>query len=95
MARQTEVGERVPGSTARKPAQALRSTQAVMAARLRSQRSISAGRPPMLSAQRRPSSASSTASIEGVLIVSPLKMPSISLPPLVSRNSFGSGQAGV
>jgi hypothetical protein len=30
--------------------------------------------------------------MEGVLIVSPLKMPSISLPPLVSRKIFGSGQ---
>ena len=47
------------------------------------------------SAQRSPSSASSTASMDGVLIVSPLKMPSISLPPLVRRNSLGSGQAGL
>ncbi len=66
-----------------------------MAARLASDRAISAGRPPIASAQRRPSSASSTQSIEGVLIVSPLKMPSFSLPPLVRRKIFGSGQAGV
>ena len=38
--------------------------------------------------------ASSTASIDGVLIVSPVKMPSISLPPLVSRKIFGSGRSG-
>ncbi len=42
--------------------------------------------------KRRPSSASSTASIEGVLIVSPWKMPSISLPLLVRRKIFGSGR---
>ena len=35
------------------------------------------------------------ASIDGVLMVSPLKMPSISLPPLVSWKIFGSGQAGL
>ena len=39
--------------------------------------------------------ASSTQSIEGVLMVSPLKVPSISLPPLVSRKIFGNGQAGL
>ena len=49
----------------------------------------------MLSAQRSPSSASSTQSIEGVLIVSPSKMPSVSLPPEVRRKIFGSGQAGL
>jgi hypothetical protein len=94
MLRQTEVGERISARLARKPAHSLRSTQAAIAPRLRSQRSVSAGKPPIDSAQRSPSSASSTASIEGVLIVSPLKMPSISLPPLVRRNSFGIGQAG-
>ena len=55
---------------------------------------MSAGRPPIEAAQRSPSSASSTASSEGVLMVSPLKMPSISLPPLASWNSLGTGQAG-
>ncbi len=39
--------------------------------------------------------ASSTHSIEGVLIVSPRKIPSISLPFAVSRKSLGSGQGGV
>ena len=38
--------------------------------------------------------ASATQSIEGVLIVSPAKMPSMSLPPLVRRKIFGSGAAG-
>ncbi len=33
--------------------------------------------------------------IEGVLMVSPRKIPSISLPPLVRRKIFGSGQGGV
>ncbi len=73
----------------------VRSTQAAMAARLASLRAIRPSRPPTLSAQRSPSSASSTHSIDGVLIVSPLKMPSISLPPEVRRKIFGSGQAGL
>ena len=38
------------------------------------------------------STASATQSIDGVLIVSPAKMPSISLPPLVMRKIFGSGR---
>ena len=41
------------------------------------------------------STQSATQSIEGVLIVSPWKMPSISLPPLVRRKIFGSGRSGV
>src|SRR3546814_4432808 len=32
--------------------------------------------------------------MEGVLMVSPLNTPSMSLPPLVSRKIFGSGQSG-
>ena len=58
------------------------------------ERAISAGRPPMRSAQRNPSSASSTHSIEGVLMVAPLNMSSISLPPEISRKIFGSGRGG-
>jgi hypothetical protein len=69
-------------------------TQSATAARLASaRRSAPAGRRSL-----RPSEAVERvldASIEGVLMVSPLKMPSISLPPLVRRKSFGSGQAGV
>ncbi len=87
--------ERVAASSARNAAQGVRSTHAPTAARFASLRAISAGRPPTPSAQRSPSSASSTQSIEGVLIVSPLKMPSISLPPLVRRKIFGNGQDGV
>ena len=34
-------------------------------------------------------------SMDGVLMVSPSKMPSMSLPPLVMRKIFGSGQAGL
>ncbi len=94
MLRQTEVEDRVAGSAARNPAQSERSTQPAIAAKFAWLRPISAGKPPMRSAQFSPSSASSTSSMEGVLMVSPLKMPSSSLPPLVSRKSFGSGQDG-
>ena len=66
-----------------------------MAARLALLRAISASRPPIDSAQRSPSIASSSQSIEGVLMVSPLKMPSISLPPLVRWKIFGSGHDGL
>ena len=52
-------------------------------------------RPPTAFAQSSASMSSSTPSIEGVLMVSPSKMPSISLPPVVRRKIFGSGQAGV
>ena len=72
-----------------------RSTQALIIARLCSERATSPSSPPTLSAHFSESSASSTHSIEGVLIVSPRKTPSISLPLEVSRKSFGSGQGGV
>ena len=58
-------------------------------------RAINASHPPICSAHLRPSIASSTAIIDGVLMVSPRKMPSINLPPLVRRNIFGMGQGGV
>src|SRR3546814_11904548 len=93
--RQTEVQERVSGRSARKSAQPEDAAQPATVARFFSERPISAFRPPVPSAHFRPSSASSTASIEGVLMVSPLNTPSISLPPLVRRKIFGSGQAGV
>jgi hypothetical protein len=89
------VQERVAGASARKSIQSRCATQEAIAARLASLRATSAASPPTLSAQRSPSSASSTQSIEGVLIVSPLKMPSFSLPPEVRRKTFGSGQAGL
>src|SRR3546814_13299217 len=92
--RQIEVQERVSGRSARKSAQPEDAAQSATVARFFSERWMSAFRPPMPSAHFRPSSASSTASIEGVVMVSPLKTPSISLQPLVRRKRFGSGQAG-
>ena len=83
-----EVGERCAGSLARNPTQGVRSTQRVIAARLASDRAISAAKPPTLSAQRSPSSASATQSIEGVLIVSPRNRPG------VMRKILGNGQVG-
>ena len=93
--RQMEVQERVAGSVARKSTQGVRSTQAATAARFASLRAIRPGSPPTLSAHRNPSNASSTQSMLGVLMVSPLNTPAASLPPLVRRNTFGSGQAGL
>ena len=87
--------DRVAASSARKSTQSVRATQRAIAARLASERAISPSSPPTRSAQRSPSSASSTHSMDGVLIVSPLKMPSISLPPDVRRKIFGNGQAGL
>ena len=92
--RHTEVHDRVSASSARKSIQSRLSTQSAITARFASDRAISPRSPPTLSAQRRLSSASSTHSIDGVLIVSPLKMPSFSFPPEVRRKIFGSGQGG-
>ena len=58
-------------------------------------RRTSSGKPPMRSAQRSPSSASSTHSREGVLMVSPRNSASLSWPPWVMRKSLGTGQGGV
>ena len=52
-------------------------------------------RPPILVAQFRASSASSTQSMEGVLIVAPSKISRFTLPPFVRRNSFGIGHGGL
>ena len=68
-------------------------TQSSMAFRLALDRAMSAGKPPMDSAHFRPSRASSTHSMEGVLMVSPWKIPAISLPPLVIWKIFGSGRS--
>ena len=92
--RQTEVFERVAGSATRFSTHGVRSTQACSAAKLASARARVAARPPIASIQSSASIASATPSIEGVLIVSPAKMPSISLPPLVRRKIFGSGRGG-
>src|SRR5215831_14884977 len=90
-----EVEEIVAGSSARNRTQDEAATHALIVARLRSERATSPSSPPILSAHFSESSASSTHSIEGVLIVSPRKTPSISLPLLVSRKSLGKGQGGV
>src|SRR5690606_34352471 len=90
-----EVDERYAGSRARNSTHGVSSTQAERTARFFWERPMSAGRPPMLSAQRSESSASSTHSIDGVLMVEPLKMSSLSLPPLVMRKILGSGHGGV
>src|SRR3954466_2285658 len=90
-----DVQDRVAGSFARKRSHGERSAQAATVARLPSARATSPSSPPTDSAQRSESIASSTHSIDGVLIVSPRKIPSISLPPEVMRNIFGNGQGGV
>ena len=91
---QIEVQERHSGRSA-KNRQPAGPAQAATAAKLASLREISPGNPPTPSAQRSPSSASSTHSMLGVLMVSPRKIPSIRLSPLVRRNTLGIGQRGV
>ena len=92
--RQTEVGERVAASSARKSTQGLASTQAAMAARLASRAGDQGRQAADALGPAQPVEGILDHSIEGVLIVSPWKMPSISLPPLLSWKIFGSGQAG-
>src|SRR3954471_22652944 len=90
-----DVQDRVALSLARNCSQGERSTQAATVARLPSARATRPSRPPTDSAHFNESIASSTHSIDGVLIVSPRKMPSINLPPEVMRKIFGRGQGGV
>src|SRR3954468_5495007 len=90
-----DVQDRVVGSFARNCSHGERSAQAATAARLPSARATSPSRPSTDSAHFNESIASSTHNIDGVLIVSPRKMPSISLPPETMRKIFGSGQGGV
>src|SRR5660397_32019 len=92
--KQMDVQERSEGSSARKSTQSVSSTQAATASRLEPLRSFKTSNPPRSSAQRRPSKASSTQSIEGVFIVEPSKMPSLRLPPLSIRNILGRGRGG-
>ena len=92
--RHTEVQDRVSGARARKSTQSVSATQSAITARLASDRVISAFSPPISEPQINPSKASSTQSIDGVLMVSPRNMPSISLPLEVRRKIFGIGQAG-
>ena len=93
--RQIDVHERVVGLLARKPTHGVRATQSATAARLPSARRIKPSRPPTDSAHVSPSRASSTHSIDGVLIVAPVNSASSSLPFLVIRKIFGSGHGGV
>src|ERR1700735_5440425 len=81
--RQMEVLDRADLSSARKAAQEDCATQSSIHFRFALDRAMSAGKPPMASAHFKPSRASSTHNIEGVLMVSPSKMPEINLPPLV------------
>ena len=93
--RQTEVLEREAGSAARKSTQSVFSTQAARAARLESARRCISTRPPIEAPHFSASMASSTQSMDGVLMVAPSKMSLAILPALVIRKSFGIGQAGV
>ncbi len=92
--RQTDVFERVAGSAARWSAHGVRRTHPSMTAALASARARSTSRPPMSRAHSRATIQSSTQSIEGVLIVSPSKIPRIREPPLVMRKILGRGQGG-
>ncbi len=65
MVRQIEVQERVAGSSARNATPGVAATHSATAARLASLRAISAGSPPIASAQARASSTSATHSREG------------------------------
>ena len=76
--RQTEVFERLAGSAARCDSQLRSSTILSSAAALASLRACRPFSPPRPLAHSSAKIASSTASIDGVLIVSPLKIPSLS-----------------
>src|SRR5690242_16895568 len=91
--RQMEVFDRTEGSAARKPAHDDLATQLSKARRFAVERAIRHGKPPIDSAHLSPSKASSTHNMEGVLIVSPSKIPAINLPALVIWNSFGTARS--
>src|SRR5690349_6309088 len=92
--RRTEIFERVSAFTDRFSTHGVFVIQSNSTFALLSARAISAFRPPTDFAQLSVSSQSSTHSVDGVLMVSPSKMPSLSLPPLVMRKIFGSGHGG-
>src|SRR6516164_4912116 len=77
--RQTEVLERIAGSFAKNAIHGVAATQSAIALALVLARAISALRPPIDFAQPSASRYSSPHSIDGVLIVSPWKIPSLSL----------------
>src|SRR5688500_12971145 len=87
-----EVRERILSSSHRNAAQPDFSAHLATACKFASQRFLVAERPPMDSTHFRESRQSSTQSMEGVLMVSALKMPSMNLPPLVMRKIFGKGR---
>src|SRR5215471_15087327 len=93
--RQMDVLERMDESPARKLAHFDFAIQFSIAFKFADDRASNAGRPPMDSDHFKPSIASSTQSIDGVLIVSPSKMPAISLPPFVIWKILGRGRSGV
>src|SRR5207237_9162877 len=93
--RQIDVHERIPGSAARNANVFELSIHDEIAARFDSERATSALMPPSFSAQASESAASTTHSIDGVLIVEPWKISSSSLPFFVMRKIFGIGHAGV
>src|SRR5580704_2094458 len=80
--RQMEVLERLHFSSARNAAQDDWATHSSIHCRFALDRAMSAGKPPMDSAHFKLSRASSTHNMDGVLMVSPWKMPAINLPPL-------------
>src|SRR3546814_14229298 len=85
--RQTEVFDRLAGSAARWLSHSRSATILSSAAAFASLRAFRPSSPPSDFAHSSAKIASSTASIDGVLIVSPLNTPSTSLPPLVRRKT--------
>ena len=94
MQRQTEVFDRAFGSATRFSTQGVRSTHACSAREVGVRAGAGGGEAADASIHSSASIASATQSIEGVLMVSPAKTPSMSLPPLVRRKIFGSGRSG-
>ena len=90
-----EVGETISALPARNAKFSFPSSQFRTAEMLRSTLASSSPRPPIDWAHSRASMASSTQSIEGVLIVEPSKTPSFSFPFLASWKILGSGRGGV
>ena len=93
--RQMEVLERMALLSAKNAAQVDVATQSSITFKFASDRATNPARPPMLSAHFKPSRASSTHNMDGVLMVSPAKMPEINLPPLLIWKILGSARAGV
>ena len=86
--------DRVAGSSARFSIQGRAAQKSHTARALASARAISAGSPPTDRPHSSAAIQSSTQSIDGVLMVSPWKMPSMSLPLEVRRKTLGRGRSG-